>query len=62
MCCECTGCGRDVRPSSCSVPCRECVTVDVIFVPTEIDNPIVGHHDRDGSRSIWLPASGERRR
>jgi len=59
---ECSECGHLVERPRAPVVCRECGTAGVIFVPAEVDDPLVGEPEADCLRAAWLQAGIEKAR
>jgi hypothetical protein len=55
---ECSECGDHVECFRAPAVCRECGTAG-IFVPVDMDDPIVGDPDTDSLRAAWLRAGLE---
>lgn len=53
---ECSECGGHVERHRAPVQCHECGMAGVIFVPVDIDDPIVGSPEADSFRAVWLRA------
>jgi hypothetical protein len=56
---ECSECGGYVRRARPPVLCRDCGMAGVIFVPVEVDDPVIGDPEADSLRSVWLRAGLE---
>ena len=53
---ECSECGGHIeRPRAPSL-CEECGIAGVIFVPADVDDPLIGDPDADCLRAAWLNA------
>jgi hypothetical protein len=59
---ECSECGGHVERSRAPVSCRECGTAGVIFVPVDINDPLVGTPEAGSLRAVWLRAGLEQGR
>ena len=59
---ECSECGHLVERPRAPAVCRECGTAGVIFVPAEVDDPLVGEPEVDSLRTAWLHAGIEKAR
>jgi hypothetical protein len=59
---ECSECGGHVERSRAPLACCECGTAGVIFVPVQIDDPMIGDPAADSLRAVWLRSGLERAR
>ena len=59
---ECSECGGHIERPRAPVACRECGTAGVIFVPVDMNDPIVGDPEADSLRAVWLRAGLEQAR
>ena len=60
---ECSECGGGfVERNRAPALCRECGTAGVIFVPVDIDEPIVRDPEDDSLRAVWVRAGFEQTR
>ena len=59
---ECSECGTYVDDLDAPSICHECGTAGVIFVPVEVDDPMVGDPEADSLRAVWFRAGLERDR
>ncbi len=59
---ECSECGHLVERPRAPALCRECGTAGIIFVPAEVDDPMVGEPEVDSLRAAWLQAGIEKAR
>jgi hypothetical protein len=53
---ECSECGDQVERARAPAVCDECGTAGVIYVPVDVDDPIVGKPGSGGLRTVWLSA------
>lgn len=59
---ECSECGSHVERARAPLLCPECGTAGVIFVPADVDDPLIGDPDADCLRAVWLNAGLEQAR
>jgi hypothetical protein len=57
---QCSECGADLECARAPITCRECGTAGVIFVPTDVPDPIVGDPEAENLSAVWLRAGMER--
>jgi hypothetical protein len=59
---ECSECGGHIERVRAPSLCGECGTAGVIFVPAEVDDPLVGDLDANCLRAVWLNAGFDQAR
>ena len=59
---ECSECGGHIERARAPSLCRECGTAGVIFVPADVDDPLIGDLDASCLRAVWLNAGLEQAR